>query len=616
MKNHKLYTRFVAATTSVALLSGSLAPATVALADTDTPKLIDGNPLSNIANVSVDDVVAMVKGILANNGITLTAPDLNGLMQVVTADGELTGLTLNADQILKSLGVSYDGLGDINVDLTSFYELAGLSSDQVQDVAALIGGLSAGEYTSVEGYISELGIEDVTLRAIGEELANQVVKAISAVDVDKLISDLTKGVNFEGIKDAVSDDFNLNKLAEILGIGTDKLPAGFDDFNDLKDAEKLVAFADALYSGVADAQFNNVELGDIVNLVALLDALGISDESLPLDVIDGKGVKKPSEIFAEWQKLDKNDLINVKKIVDDLGFGSYELPEELFDVNNLTDPAKLGDIFNKLDLNQFLDLQMILAGLEGLEVPEGADDLNNYKKLDEALKLLLGFDFDNVVDVLGKNLGVSASDIAGLFSNLDELDDLKDMSDYGALLGGFDVDGFADLIGNRLGVSNLGGVIAALAGLNDLNDIKEAEGQKVALETLGDMAEAISVGDLVSKLLDALNVKESGTGWIAMPDGSWKYWQAETNSVRTGWLCVDGAWYHFDKFGTMQTGWQNINGTWYYFGRSGAMKSGWQFIWGHWFYLGGAGDGAMRTGEFQDETGATFFADGNGYWLG
>lgn len=101
-------------------------------------------------------------------------------------------------------------------------------------------------------------------------------------------------------------------------------------------------------------------------------------------------------------------------------------------------------------------------------------------------------------------------------------------------------------------------------------------------------------------------VSQSGGWWYSLDLGGWPVNQ---------WAFIDGAWYRFDASGWMQTGWVNDGGTWYYLRPSGAMATGWLSWGGAWYYLGPEGDGAMRTGWFQDETEIWYYADASGVML-
>ena len=70
-------------------------------------------------------------------------------------------------------------------------------------------------------------------------------------------------------------------------------------------------------------------------------------------------------------------------------------------------------------------------------------------------------------------------------------------------------------------------------------------------------------------------------------DGSRYYLNPKTGRRQTGWLCLDGVWYYFDKNAKMVTGWCLCNdGYWYYFDKdTGAIHRGWLQYGNYRYYL-------------------------------
>lgn len=84
------------------------------------------------------------------------------------------------------------------------------------------------------------------------------------------------------------------------------------------------------------------------------------------------------------------------------------------------------------------------------------------------------------------------------------------------------------------------------------------------------------------------------SGWVFL-DGNWYHFN-EDGSASIGWQIIDGVDYWFDASGALAAnGWQQIDGDRYYFGDNGIMKNGWLWDGGHWYYLD-AWTGIMKTG--------------------
>ena len=118
---------------------------------------------------------------------------------------------------------------------------------------------------------------------------------------------------------------------------------------------------------------------------------------------------------------------------------------------------------------------------------------------------------------------------------------------------------------------------------------------------------------------NALN--PTSAGWYRTADGSWYYFTSIADKPKTGWLCVDGAWYWLDPTknglmaadswiddgnaeyfvtasGAMKTGWHKDGDIWYYLNASGRKHTGWAYLGNRWYYLN-PDDGAMKTGRYK-----------------
>ena len=118
---------------------------------------------------------------------------------------------------------------------------------------------------------------------------------------------------------------------------------------------------------------------------------------------------------------------------------------------------------------------------------------------------------------------------------------------------------------------------------------------------------------------NALN--PTSAGWYRTADGSWYYFTSIADKPKTGWLCVDGAWYWLDPTknglmaadswiddgnaeyfvtasGAMKTGWHKDGDTWYYLNASGRKHTGWAYLGNRWYDLN-PDDGAMKTGRYK-----------------
>ena len=105
-----------------------------------------------------------------------------------------------------------------------------------------------------------------------------------------------------------------------------------------------------------------------------------------------------------------------------------------------------------------------------------------------------------------------------------------------------------------------------------------------------------------------VDISNGGGQWF-MGSNGWSYRTADGTFVKSCWMQIDAAWYHFNASGYAETGWVNDGNTWYYCSSKGAMQTGWQQIGGSWYYLGGSG--AMRTG-WQEIGGKWYYLGGNG----
>ena len=167
MKNHSMFRRFIVATTSASLVFASVAPATAALA---APS-VDLNNAIGIAQglmqgeVSQDELISMLNVILADQGISLSQPDVSGIINVLDFEGDMTGVTIDFQELLADLGISMSGVGDFELDLTQFYAIAGVKLDDVQEASALIGGLLSGNPDAIMGFLEGTGLADITMGA-------------------------------------------------------------------------------------------------------------------------------------------------------------------------------------------------------------------------------------------------------------------------------------------------------------------------------------------------------------------------------------------------------------------------------------------------------------------
>ena len=603
MKNHKMFRRFIAASTTAVLAFGSVAPVTTALAAENDQSSTAGaaafiNDLIS-GKTNVDDLLGLLNLVLADQGFALTKPDASGLANVALVNGDLTSLKLDVVDLLLALGLDASQDMDMDIDLEGLYNKLGLSAENLYPFTALIGGIIAGQPDALLGFLDDVNLDDITMGAIAEALGNSLAKAYASLPSIEGIASGAKSA-YDAVYNAeLNIPVNLDKLAEAVGLDKSVLPKGIDSFEDLKDV-----------SNVFDALLN-ADLNDYVKVADIIEKLGLDKSKLPSDLLDANNLLKPAELKSIWEQLDLNALVDLKSLVDKAGFGGYELPDALFDANSVKDLSKLEGIFDELDLNQLLDLNALLETdiakgvLDGLGIdwPESVDELNDLKKLENLSALLHSFDFEPIA----KNVRVN--------------------------------------INNKFEFS------LADLGFDEIDDFVNPETYQQLAKQLGD----VTVGQLIDAIIEALDLSTDESQWLQMADGSWKYWDAEKQSVATGWKLVNGKWYLFDVFGTMftgwqqnggkwyllsangdmQTGWQFVNGHWYLLGASGAMKTGWQqvgntwyylsangdmqtgwqFINGHWFYLGGANDGAMRTGTFTDESGRSWTCDANGYWI-
>jgi len=475
---------------------------------------------------------------------------------------------------------------------------------------------------------------------LGAFMAGLLASLPSAEDVSQAASGVIDGA--KGAYDAVYNaELNLNvdldKLAEAVGLPKSSLPLGLKSFNDIKDFSKIF---DAL---------GNADLNDFVDMESVIKQLGLDTAKLPEDLLDANSLKSPEDLMGIWEDLDLNALVDLEQLVDQAGLGTYDLPEELFDANSVKDPAKLQAIFDEMDFDQFLDLNALLEtdlgkgvlsylGMD--ELPEGVDELNDLKDLDNVAAL---FDAIDMAEV-SKNTQISINGHEVTLADLgfDSLDDYLSLEGYREAYGPLDEAMIQPLIADTIDALNkllsenstitINGTEFDLAelGFDSVDDFLDLENYKKAAAELGQ-----KLDPLMAKIMESVSDTLSTSQWIQLPDGSWMYWNADKHFLSTGWEMVNGKWYLFNGFGIMQTGWQCVDDVWYYLGKSGAMKTGWQqigniwyymdasgamltgwqFINGHWFYLGPKNDGAMRTGTFTDDTGNTWTCDANGYWI-
>ena len=112
-------------------------------------------------------------------------------------------------------------------------------------------------------------------------------------------------------------------------------------------------------------------------------------------------------------------------------------------------------------------------------------------------------------------------------------------------------------------------------------------------------------------LVTALDTKpEQVVGWVKNDKGQWNYVVNSKGEKATGWLQVDGAWYHFNAEGVMQKWWVKDGNTWYYLNGSGQMQTGWLQDSGKWYYL--ENSGAMKANQWFEVSGKWYYVDGSG----
>ncbi len=100
-----------------------------------------------------------------------------------------------------------------------------------------------------------------------------------------------------------------------------------------------------------------------------------------------------------------------------------------------------------------------------------------------------------------------------------------------------------------------------------------------------------STGYYVYRIVTEKDENAVESGWVQI-DGKWYHY--EKNFKQTGWQKISGKWYYFDKSGVMQTGWQKIGGKWYFLKSSGVLKTGWKKSGRKWYFL--KTSGVMQTG--------------------
>ena len=112
-------------------------------------------------------------------------------------------------------------------------------------------------------------------------------------------------------------------------------------------------------------------------------------------------------------------------------------------------------------------------------------------------------------------------------------------------------------------------------------------------------------------LVTALDTKpEQVVGWVKNDKGQWNYVVNSKGEKATGWLQIDGAWYHFNAEGVMQKWWVKDGNTWYYLNGSGQMQTGWLQDGGKWYYL--ENSGAMKANQWFEVSGKWYYVDGSG----
>ena len=95
------------------------------------------------------------------------------------------------------------------------------------------------------------------------------------------------------------------------------------------------------------------------------------------------------------------------------------------------------------------------------------------------------------------------------------------------------------------------------------------------------------------------------TEWQTAADGVTRYYDAETHSVKTGWLTLDGKRFYADEKKGRLAGKNEIDGKQYYFMPNGEMATEFYNIDGVSYYFGD--DGVMRTGFVTMTDGIRYF---------